>query len=400
MLTPELLAALRSPAGAELLARARELAEDPFAAEKLRREGRISPELAAAAVEQARLRRRAAGKLPRAEELWLTGPLLEQASGAEVSRRRARRFREYERVGDFCCGLGADAVCLAEHSRVAAVDRDPLALALTRANAEVLGAAERVETLLAEVPAGAPEVPAAWVDPGRREGGRRTRRPDAMSPTLAEVLSLRNRIPGLGVKLSPASDHSLLDETLRGVPHERELISVGGELREMALWLGELAGAAPRRATVLPQGAELAGTPEPLGEAGEPAGWLLEPDPAVIRAGLVGNLARELGTWAVDLHLAYLAAAGPAETPFAATYRVARPEPFSGKALAARLREMGAGDVVLKTRGAAVEPERMRQQLRAVLKQGRPGCRPVVFITRLGGRPVMILGERFGAGNR
>jgi hypothetical protein len=400
MLTPELLEALRAPEGAELLARAAALADDPFAAEKLRREA--APELAAAAVEQVRLRRRAAGKLDRAAELWLAPSLLEQASGDVTARHRARRFRQWHQVADLCCGLGVDALALAAHARVTAVDREPLALALTAANAEVCGLRERIEVRRGEVPADAPEVPAAWVDPGRREGGTRTRRLGSMSPTLAEALSLRNWIGSLGIKLSPASADVELDTELRGIPHEREFLSVGGECRELAVWLGELAEAGvSRRATVLSaDGAveELAGDPRPYQEVRAPGSWLLEPDAAVIRAGLVGNLAERLGAWAVDERLAYLSADAVPETRLARAYRIQAPEPFSLKALAARLRGLDAGDVVLKTRGTAATPEVLRQQLRRVLKQGRPQCRPVVFVTRLGDRPMMILGERVGPG--
>jgi hypothetical protein len=124
----------------------------------------------------------------------------------------------------------------------------------------------------------------------------------------------------------------------------------------------------------------------------------LEPDAAVIRSGLVGNLARSLGAWPIDERLAYLAAPDPVETPFARAYRIGSPEPFSGKALSAGLRRMGAGDVVLKTRGSVLQPEAVRQQLRGVLKQGRADCVPVVFLTRLSGRAVMIWGERSGSG--
>jgi hypothetical protein len=124
----------------------------------------------------------------------------------------------------------------------------------------------------------------------------------------------------------------------------------------------------------------------------------LEPDAAVIRAGLVGNLAHSLGAWPIDERLAYLAVPGMVETPFARTYRIQAPEPFSGKALAAKLRRLGAGDVVLKTRGSVLQPEAVRQQLRGVLKLGRADCRPVVFLTRLSGRAVMIWGERSGSG--
>lgn len=153
-----------------------------------------------------------------------------------------------------------------------------------------------------------------------------------------------------------------------------------------------------RRATLLPSGAELAGVPESFPPPRPPEGWLLEPDAAVIRAGLVGNLARGLGAWPIDERLAYLAAPGPVETPFARAYRIGSPEPFSGKALSAGLRRMGAGDVVLKTRGSVLQPEAVRQQLRGVLKQGRADCVPVVFLTRLSGRAMMIWGERSGSG--
>lgn len=402
MLTPELLAALRQPAGQDLLGEAERLIDDPFAAQKLRH--RAAPELAAAAVEQVRLRRRAAGKFSRAAVMWFSPGLLEQSSGEVIARHRAARFAPWRDlpVGDYCCGLGGDAVAVAAYAPVVAVDRDPLALALTGANAEALGCAGRIRLVAGELPADAPGLAAAWVDPGRREAGR-TRKLEAISPTLAEVLSLRHRTPHLGVKLSPATSDAELESVVGTIPHEREFLSVAGECRELALWVGELARpvageASCRRATLLPLGVELAGVPEPYAEAREPGAWLLEPDAAVIRAGLVGNLARRLEAWPIDPRLSYLSTDRPVETPFARCYRVERPEPFSGKALAARLRGLGAGDVVLKTRGSALQPEAMRHQLRGVLKQGKAECCPVVFLTRLDGRAVMIVGERFDSG--
>lgn len=395
MLTPTLLQQLLTDAGAELLARAAPLAQDPFAAEKLRRFA--DPELAAAVVDQVRLRARARARFSRADQMWLTGPLLEQASGEVIARHRGRRFTRFGQVVDLCCGLGGDVMALAEQGSVMAVDRDPLALALTRANADVYGVADRVSTLRAELPAGAPSGEAGWVDPGRREGGRRTRRLDEISPTLEEVLSLRDRIPNLGVKLSPATDHAELDALLEDLPHEREFLSVRGECRELVVWLGELRSG-HRRASLVTEGVELAGSPQPLPESRPPGAYLLEPDGAVLRAGLVGNLAEELGAWPVDSRLAYLSADAPTPTPFADMYRIEKAEPFSAKALARRLREREAGDVVLKTRGFAGDPESLRRSLRPVLKHGKPGLAPVVFITRFGDRPVMLLGERFGAG--
>lgn len=402
MLTPELLDELRQHTGQDLLAEAERLIDDPFAAQKLRRNA--TPELAAAAVEQVRLRRRAATKFSQAAVLWFSPGLLEQSSGEVVARHRAHRYAPWQnlQIGDYCCGMGGDAVMLAETASVVAVDRDPLALALTRANAEVLGLADRFRFIRGELPNAAPTLPAAWVDPGRREAGR-TRKLDAISPTLAEVLALLPTTPNLGIKLSPATSDAELDTVIGTIPHEREFLSVDGECRELAVWIGELAkrpeGAqSPRRATLLPSGIEISGVPLPYPEVRKPGAWLLEPDTAVIRAGLVGNLARELEAWPVDPRLSYLSADQPVMSPFVRCYRIDAPDPFSGKALAARLRSLGAGDVVLKTRGSVLQPEAVRHQLRGVLKQGHAECCPVVFLTRLDGRAVMIVGERFDSG--
>src|SRR5262249_41800081 len=123
----------------------------------------------------------------------------------------------------------------------------------------------------------------------------------------------------------------------------------------------------------------LFGSPVPLPEVRPAGGWLLEPDAAVIRAGLGGDLAERLGGWAIDPSLAYLSTGAGPETPFGRVYRIEAPEPFSLKALGERLRRLEAGDVVLKTRGSAADPETLRHALRRVLKHGRPDYRPVVF---------------------
>jgi SAM-dependent methyltransferase len=401
MLTPGLLEYLRSPGGSDVLERARDLRADPFAAEKLRARLGCTPDQAAAAVEQVRLRERARRKFTRADDMWLAPGLLEQASSEEAAAHHAFRLAAFPRVADLCCGLGSDAVAIAARADVAARDRDPLAVALTRANAEVMGAAGRLDARVGDIPDAAPEADAAWIDPGRREGGRRTRLLDGMSPSMSEVLSLAPRYGAIGIKLSPATGDPELDAALGAVPHVRELISVDRECRELIVWTGALAppGAAHplRRAVLLPGPHVLEGNPEPFDEMRACGGYLLEPDPAVIRAGLVGNLAALLDAAPIDPRLAYLTTDREVRTPFAAAYRVEPPEPFRLRALAAKLRTLEAGSVVIKTRGAAFEPEELRRRLRSVLKHGRPEREPTVFLTRLGERPVMIVGERFGA---
>src|SRR5262249_10194179 len=148
-------------------------------------------ELAAAAYEQACLRARAAQKFSRAARMSFTGPLLEQATGEVVARYRARRFAGHAWVADLCCGLGGDALALASPARVAAVDYDPVALALTRANAAAYDCAARICPIRGELPGCLPRVPAAFIDPSRRtekRPGGRTRRLEEMSPPLTAVL--------------------------------------------------------------------------------------------------------------------------------------------------------------------------------------------------------------------
>ena len=104
------------------------------------------PALAAAAVEQALLRQRAArgGKFTRAAAMYFTREGLEQATGETIARYRARRFARCDSVADLACGLGGDALALAADGQVLAVDRDPLRLLLARENARAYGVAAHI----------------------------------------------------------------------------------------------------------------------------------------------------------------------------------------------------------------------------------------------------------------
>ena len=137
MLTPSLLARLQTAEGERALESAATALETD--SDFLRASQRLTPafgdRLARAAVEQVQLRRRAIGKFPRAERLFFTREGLEQATAEPVARLRAARFGDRQRVFDFGCGLGGDALQLAVASQVVAIDRDPLRLRIVAANA-------------------------------------------------------------------------------------------------------------------------------------------------------------------------------------------------------------------------------------------------------------------------
>jgi hypothetical protein len=197
------------------------------------------------------------------------------------------------------------------------------------------------------------------------------------------VATLLDRVPRAVVKVAPGLDH---ERVPAGV--EAEWVSAGGSIVEALLW-GRGVSAAWRRAAlvrgdqVLELTADADPGPAPAGPVGR---WLHEPDPAVIRSGLVSLVAAGLGATLVDPTIAYLTSDAPADSPWVASYRVDEVLPANLKRLRALLRARGVGRVVVKKRGSPIEPERMARQLRG------PGERTAtVVVTRVAGRPTTLV---------
>lgn len=337
--------------------------------------------------DQARLRLRARGKFPEAGALLFEAEALEQASAGPVARWRAEQvFGPYERVADLGAGIGGDALALAAAGkRVRAVERDPVRAAILEHNAAALGLADRIEVVTGDWRALALDVDAAFADPARRSGGRRTVRLEAMEPPIRDLERLARRLPALAVKLAPALDKSEL-------PPGAGLgfVSLAGELKEALAGFGELAAPEPW-AVALPAGVRLLG-PEGPERTGPVGNYLYEPDPAVIRAGLVRRLAAELDAWQLDAQVAYLSADEPRSTPLVRGWRVLEHGPFRQKTAAAWLAAHGAGGVEVKRRRSPVEPAVLEKKLRAALVPGGPTL--TLFLTRIAGRSWAVLGRR------
>jgi hypothetical protein len=258
---------------------------------------------------------------------------------------------------------------------VVAVDRDPVHLGMAVHNAGVYGA-DRVAAVEGDVrDAPLDGVEAVFVDPARRSGDRR-HRGGAGEPPLDWCAGLTEKVPAVVVKAAPGLDHDLVPPGW-----EIEFVADGRDLKEAVLWSPALAGARTR-ATLLPGGHTLLPAPgEPVPVAG-PGPWLLDPNPAVTRAGLVEELARELGAWKLDERIAFLCTRERAATPFARTLRVEDSAPWNERDFAARLRALDIGAVDLRRRGLAGDVERIRRRLK--LSGTR---RATVVLTRVGDRP-------------
>jgi SAM-dependent methyltransferase len=373
------LEALLSPPGRELLDRLKQEAVTPDTAlpVSVRLRAEYPAELVRDALAQHQLRMRAEPKFSRAGDMFFTRAGLEQASAEVVARHRARRYLDAGRVADLCCGIGGDLVALAASHRVVAVDHDPLHLRMARANAEAYGVAGRVTTMLADArDAGLTGVQAVFIDPARRTGQRRLRAGDSQPP-LGWCLRLADRVGRVGIKAAPGLPHEVVPPGW-----ELEFVSVGRELKEAVAWSPAQATAA-RRATILPAGDTLVQVPggEPA-DVRPPGEFLLDPNPAVTRAGLVRELARMLGAWQIDEQIAFLSADSAPRTPFARVLRVIDSAPWQQKRLPARLRALDIGAVDIRRRGLAGDVERLHRQLRL-----SGSLRATLVMTRVNDRP-------------
>ena len=365
-------------AAPELLARA--LATEPGDALAVgtRLRERYDAGTVAAAFGQAELRRRGRTKFTRADDMFFTRDGLEQASMEVVSRHRSTRVAADARIADLCCGIGGDLIALADGREVLAVDRDPMHLRLAALNAHAYGVGGRVRGLEADVRSVALDVDVAFVDPARRSGGGRLGA-TATEPPLDWALGLAAFVPTV-VKAAPGLPTGTAP---RG--WETEFVSVNGDLKEACLWSPQLAQTSSR-ATLLPGGHTLLPADGEAVGVAEPGAWVLDPDPAVTRAGLVQELARSLGAWQIDPRIAFLSSNERMTTPFGRTHRVVASLPFKMKDLAREVRSAGIGALDVRRRGLAGDVDEIRRRL--------PLSGPVratLMLTRVSDRPWAML---------
>jgi hypothetical protein len=331
------------------------------------RHGERTPAL----VETTLLRRRARSKLTDADGWLFTDEALQQATATEVARHRARRLAG-RAAHDATCSIGSElAVLGGVTDTLVGSDIDPVRLAMARHN---LGAGG---LLLCRADALRPITAAAVVvvDPARRSGGARRFDPRAYTPPLDEVLDVyRGR--DLVVKCAPGIDFAAV--TQLGFDGEIEVTSLAGSVREACLWSAGLAQpGVRRRATVLGTGEQLTDAePDDCG-VGAAGRWIVDPDGAVVRAGLVRQYAARHGLWQLDPEIAYLT--GDTLPEGVRGFEVLDEVPFTEKKLRQTLSALDCGALEILVRGVGVDPDALRRRLRP------RGHRPLsVVITRIG----------------
>lgn len=392
---------------------------------RLREEG-YDPALVAAVLTQSRLRARARVKFgDRASQLLLSPDGVEQATRWQLARRHADRFARagVSTVWDLGCGLGGDALALAEAGvSVTAVEADPATAILAEHNLTHAPGATVCCARLEELDLPAEEGVGAWLDPARRVPGRtdaagRTRRVfslDQLAPTWEQVQQVAATVRHVGAKLSPAFPRDAVP-----VGAEAQWASFGGEALECVVWWGDLVQHPGRSAQVHyvlrhegsghqgpghegpgHQGpgqhgswAEVhddGGGPAPIADGPDDLGdWLYEADRAVLQAGLAGVLARAVDGVEIAAGTGYVTGTAEVELPWARRYRVRSAHPLTVKPLRRWAREQDIGRLTIKKRGVSIDPDRLRRDLR--LSGDREA---VVVLSQLAGRPTLLEVER------
>jgi hypothetical protein len=347
----------------------------------LQRARRDHGDRAAVLVETVRLRRRAGAKLDGAQEWLFTDDALQQATPSRVAGHRARRLAG-RTVHDVTCSIGAELAAL--HGVCPVVvgsDLDDVRLSMAAHN---LAGARNVVLAKADALVPCSTHPVVIADPARRSDGRRTNDPAKLQPPLPDLLAAyRGR--DLAVKCAPGLDADRL-----GWAGEVEVVSLDGAVREACLWSpGLTAPGIARRATILTADGSVSTLTDaepddiPVRAPGE---WIVDPDGAVVRAGLVRHYAAKHGLWQLDPRIAYLT--GDRVPDGVRGFRIRDRLDFRERSLRAELHRRDCGPLEILTRGVDVDPDALRARLRP---RGSQPC--TLVITRIGRTPTVFVCE-------
>jgi len=264
---------------------------------------------------QLKLRRKAASKFPGwiDKDILYIERVLEQSSG-QIAAKHKRQWMK-GKVIDLSGGIGSDLIHSADQiMQIVYCDIDPELCELFRHNSNVLGikhadihCGDGIDAL-SQYPDDHFDV--VYVDPDRRVGkGRSISLKDTSPDVTAHLGTMLAKGNTLLVKASPALDPTEATRRLPGL-REYRVVSVDGEVKEVLLFVERSPDAKLARTAVIIRGnetTEFADTGNRAGvwNDGSPA-YFFEPDPAIIRAGLVSDIAHRFGLHHIHAGSVYL----------------------------------------------------------------------------------------------
>ena len=129
--------------------------------------------------------------------------------------------------------------------------------------------------------------------------------------------------------------------------------------------------------------------PQPVAfERGEGA-WLFDPDPAVVRAGLVDALALQLGVARLDDEEEYLTGDSPVSSAFVRSFRILAELPNNDRHIRDWFRTHPVRQVEIKCRHVPIRADEVRRKLPL---EGEGSA--VLFFAKIAGKTRVLIAER------
>lgn len=330
-------------------------------------------EYARAIAELIQARRSAANKLPQDWLMCLDSA--QQATPSAVAEVRARRLQRVlgeARALDVTCSIGTEGAALVNAGfEYFGADIDHSRLLMARHNV-LAGHYARIDALTPALSA----VDVVVADPARRSGGRRIAHPAQLIPPLPKLLDVWCERP-LAVKCAPGLDFSEWDGLV-------SVVSIDGGVKEACLYSPTLSEGRRREAVVVRGDTtdvldDTFDSDVRVAEIGE---FIIDPDGAIVRAGLVKHFARREALWMLDERIAYLT--GERIPKGYSGFRIL--EQISMKSLKQRLRQLSCGSLEILVRGVDIDPDVLRRQCKL------RGDRALALVcTRVGKRGVAYI---------
>ncbi len=387
----------------------------------------LSPIRTHLVLEQVGLREKAAAKFSQAAEMFFTDVKLQQSTSETIALYKAASFPDGA-IADLCCGIGGDSVGLVAASVAAAnegafpaddqlsersflhVDLDPVCCKFATENLRAYGW-QTPDVLCDDVAHVDLAAFSAWhLDPDRRVGGNRTAAVEFGSPNEQVIASMLEKNANAMIKLAPACT----------VPPEWEAsaqlewIGHGGECKQLVAKFGNVAGDPGQRTTTVlnDDGGKVRGAVTGSVDAdvefvevhdgsdlSKICGYIYEPHAAVRAAGLVNELASQLGhsdeagqagklgLKRLAMKQSYLVGESPAKLAaglsgssdvartslvnLLAGFEIVAASPFDRKRIRRELEAMKATHVEVKTQTKLIDALQEQKRLNAFLKSSK-----------------------------
>jgi SAM-dependent methyltransferase len=302
---------------------------------------------------------------------------LQLATPEIVAKYIAKRLKT-DIIADLGCGIGGQVIFFAKECRkVYAVERNPQKLEYAKQNCKLydVGNVEFIlgDVLSEEVKAKVSDADVIFSDPARALS-EKVRTLEKLEPPITGILKLYCDITqDFAFHAPPQMPPGRITFDC-----EREYLSLHGQLNRLTLYFGALKRC-ERSAVVLPAGARLSSSDAPMIKTGSLQEYVYEPEPSVVKAGLLNELAQtaaEAGNqiffYKGDERRTLLTSSELIESPFFKDrYRVLDKTERDILRMKEMLKSENAGKVILRF---DIEPEKY-WDLRKTLEEGLTGSK-------------------------